>query len=150
LQSEGEIGPNGGPAGDLYVEIVVGSHPVFERRGEELHCMLTIPMTSAALGTSVELETLDGPEKLIIAAGTHSGESLIVKGKGVGRLRGSGRGDLFVHMNIATPTDLDAQQEALLRQLAELRQEQSDHRLGNQSEGSGGLFSRLKEAFNSR
>jgi molecular chaperone DnaJ len=53
-------------------------------------------------------------------------------------------------MNIATPTDLDAQQEALLRQLAELRQEQSDHRLGNQSEGSGGLFSRLKEAFNSR
>ena len=150
LQSEGEIGPNGGPAGDLYVEIVVASHPVFERRGDELHCMLTIPMTSAALGTSVELETLDGPEKLVIAAGTHSGESLTVKGKGVGRLRGSGRGDLFVHMNIATPTDLDAQQEALLRQLAELRQEQSDHRLGNQSEGSGGLFSRLKEAFNSR
>lgn len=150
LQGEGEIGPNAGTPGDLFIEIVVAPDPVFERRGDELHCMLTLPMTSAALGTIVELETLDGPEKLTIVAGTQSGQSLTVKGKGAGRLRGGGRGDLYVHMNIATPTALDAQQEALLRELAQLREEQSEHRLGDQGQASSGLFSRLKDAFNSR
>ena len=150
LSGEGEVGPNGGPAGDLFIEIVVASHPMFERRGDELHCVVTVPMTAAALGTSMSLDTLNGPTDIQIKPGTQSGESVLLKGHGAARLRSSGRGDLYVHLSVQTPTRLDAEQEALLRQLAELREESSAQLSTAASESGHGLFSRLKDAFTAK
>jgi molecular chaperone DnaJ len=150
LSGEGEVGPNGGPAADLFIEIVVAQHAVFERQGDELHCVVGVPMTAAALGTSMSLDTLDGPLDADIKAGTQSGEILTIKGRGAARLRTSGRGDLFVHLRVQTPTKLDAEQEDLLRRLAELREESSTQ-LGNPSaDAPTGLFSRLKDAFTAK
>ncbi len=148
LQGEGEAGPNGGPAGDLYVEIVVRGHEIFEREGESLHCAITIPITSAALGSSIGLETLDGYEDIPINAGTQSGEVITLKGKGATRLRSGSRGDLFVHVNVETPRKLTPEQEELLRQLAESRDEKPNQVVGRAD--SPKLFSRLKDAFSSR
>ncbi|MDP9397494.1 MAG: molecular chaperone DnaJ [Actinomycetota bacterium] len=148
LASEGEIGPGGGPPGDLYVEIVERPHPVFTRRGDDLHCSVTLPMTAAALGTSVKLQTLDGDEELDVHAGTQPGEVLVLPARGVAHLRSSGRGDLVVHLDVQVPTRLDAAQEELLRQLAELRGEDASG--GTVEEASSGLFSRLRDAFNGR
>jgi molecular chaperone DnaJ len=150
LSGEGEVGPNGGPAGDLFIEIAVPQHPLFERRGDELHCVVTVPMTAAALGTAVSLDTLDGPRDVDIKAGTQSGEIVTLKGQGAGRLRSPGRGDLYIHLSVQTPTKLDPQQEELLRSLAKLRDE-STAQLGNPSiEHPTGLFSRLKDAFTNK
>ena len=150
LTGEGEVGPNGGPAADLFIEVVVAPHPMFERRGDELHCIVTVPMTAAALGTTTVLESLDGPLDVEIKAGTQSGETVTMKGRGAARLRTTGRGDLFVHLRVQTPTKLDPEQEDLLRQLAELRAE-SATQLGNpSSEAHAGLFTRLKDAFTAK
>ena len=145
LAGEGEVGSNGGPNGDLYVEVTVTQHPVFERHGDELHCSLTLPMTSAALGTSVPLETLDGTEQIVVEPGAQPGEIITVRGKGATRLRTGQRGDLFIHLDVRVPTDLDEEQTALLRQLADLRAEDTAEIA---HEGSApGLFSRLRDAF---
>ena len=147
LTGEGEVGPNGGPAGDLYVEIVQAPHPVFERHGDELHCRVAVPMTSAALGTSIKLDTLDGEELLDVRPGTQSGEELLLRGKGAARLRGGQRGDLHVHLDVRVPTDLDATQRELLQQLAQLREEEAVRVTHPSAEANSGLFSRLKDAF---
>ena len=149
LTGEGEVGPNGGPAGDLYVEIQVKAHPAFERHGDELHCEVTLPMTSAALGSSITLETLDGPQVLDVRAGTQPGEVLVLKGKGAGRLRGGGRGDLHVHLTVTVPAKLNDEQATLMRKLAELRNEQATQ-VGVGEAESSGLFSKLKGSFKSR
>jgi molecular chaperone DnaJ len=149
LSGEGEIGPGGGPPGDLYVEIRERSHPVFTRDGDDLHCHFSIPMTAAALGTSVKLETLDGEESVDVAAGTQSGTVITLRGRGVPHLsRGVGRGDLHVHLDVETPTRLDGEQESLLRKLAELRGEEHPEIRATSTEQGGGLFSRLRDAFN--
>jgi molecular chaperone DnaJ len=148
LAGEGEVGFGGGPPGDLYVEIVERAHPVFTRRGNDLHCTLTLPMTAAALGTEADLETLDGMETLDIPSGTQSGEVFVLTARGVPRLRGTGRGDLIVHVEVQTPTRLDAEQEELLRTLARLRDEERPPASGQAA--AHGLFSRLREAFNPR
>lgn len=150
LTGEGEVGPNGGSAGDLYVEIVQAAHPVFERHGDELHCSVEVPMTSAALGSTITLETLDGPEDLDVKPGTQSGEQLILRGKGAARLRGGQRGDLHVHLEVRVPTNLDAEQTELLKKLASLRSEDAVRVSGESDENGGGLFSRLKDAFNQK
>lgn len=146
LTGQGEVGPGGGPAGDLYVEIVERPHPVFTRRGDDLHCTLTLPMTAAALGTTVPLETLDGVEEIDIRAGTQSGEVVTLRGLGATRLRHGSRGNLLVHVEVSTPTRLDDRQRELLRELAGLRDEQ-----GGAGGGSGGeapsLFARLRDAW---
>ena len=150
LSGEGECGPNGGPAGDLFVEIVVRPHELFERRGDELHCLVTVPMTAAALGTSMTLETLDGPLDIDIAAGTQAGQTVTMRGHGAARLRTSGRGDLHVHLSVQTPTELTSEQQELLRQLAALREE-TTVQVGQGVQGqAGGLFSRLKDAFSTK
>ncbi len=148
LTGEGEVGPGGGPPGDLYVEVVEKPHPLFIRRGDDLHVMLPVPMTAAALGTSVELETLDGVETVDVRPGTQSGQEIPLRGKGVGHLRAGGRGDLFVHVEVQTPTKLDDEQEELLRRLAALRGEERP--VGQFAPGQQGLFSRLRDAFNGR
>jgi molecular chaperone DnaJ len=147
LTGHGEVGPGGGPAGDLYVEIHESPHPVFTREGADLHCRVTLPMTAAALGTTLNLETLDGDEELDIRPGTQSGSVLTLRGRGAPRLRATGRGSLHVHVEVSTPTRLDAEQEKLLRELATLRGEDVQRSPGN---GSGGLFSRVRDAFNGR
>ena len=148
LQGQGEAGPNAGPAGDLYVEIVVRGHDLFERQGDQLHCVVTIPMTSAALGTSINIETLDGPEDVTIAASTQSGAVVTVKHKGATRLRSNARGDLFVHINVETPRKLTTEQQELLEKLAQIRDEKPNTIVTRSD--STGVFSRLKEAFTNK
>lgn len=149
LTGEGEVGPGGGPAGDLFVEILERAHPVFSREGDDLHCTVTVPMTAAALGTSIELATLDGLETVDIHPGTQSGQAITLSGRGITRLRGGGRGDLVVHVEVTTPVRLDPEQEGLLRQLAALRGEERP--VGQVAPtAQPGLFSRLREALNGR
>jgi molecular chaperone DnaJ len=136
------------PAGDLYVEIVVANHSTFVRRGDDLHATVELPMTAAALGTTITLDSLDGERALDIGAGTQSGEVMTLRGLGVTHLRGTGRGDLVVHVEVKTPRGLDDEQRALLSQLAVLRgEERPDARLA--THGSG-LFGRLKDALSGR
>jgi molecular chaperone DnaJ len=141
LTGQGEVGPGGGPPGDLYVEVRERPHEFFHREGEDLHCEVTVPMTAAALGTSTPLTTLDGSEEHIdIPPGTQSGTVTTLRARGIPRLRGNSRGDLHVHINVATPTRLDGEQEDLLRRLAKLRDEERPEHSGR----PGGLFSRLR------
>jgi molecular chaperone DnaJ len=143
LAGQGEVGPGGGPPGDLYVEIHERPHDIFSRKGYDLHCRVTVPMTAAALGTRLTIKTLDGEETVEVRAGTQPGSMLRIKSKGVPHLRGSGRGDLFVHLDVRTPTKLDGQQEQLLREFAKARGEEVAE-LTKQ----GGFFSRMRDAFN--
>jgi molecular chaperone DnaJ len=145
LSGQGEVGPGGGPAGDLYIEVAEQPHETFSREGADLHCTVVLPMTAAALGTDLVLTTLDGEEKLDIRAGTQNGSVLTLRGRGVPRLRSSSRGDLLVHVEVRTPTRLDDAQEKLLRELATLRQEEVA------VNGSrAGLFSKVRDAFGGR
>jgi molecular chaperone DnaJ len=149
LSGEGEVGPGGGPPGDLYVEIRERRHPVFTREGDDLHCEVTLPMTAAALGTTVSLETLDGPETLTVQPGTQAGSVLTLRARGVPHLsRGVGRGDLHVHLDVETPGELDGEQQRLLREFAKLRgEEKPEFTVSNTAANGGGLFSRLRDAF---
>ena len=147
LSAQGEVGPGGGPAGDLYIEVDEEPHEVFVREGHDLHCNLQIPMTTAALGATVPLETLiDGEYELTVDPGTQPTTELVLAGMGMPRLRSSGRvdgrGDLHVHIEVTVPTKLDDTQRELLQQLAQLRGEES----GVTSNGrhQGGLFSKLR------
>ena len=145
LAGEGEVGPGGGPPGDLYVELVMRPHPVFDRNGDDLHCTVELAMTAAALGTTIELETLDGAESIEVKAGAQHGQIMKIPARGVPKLRGTGRGDLLVHLEVRTPTRLDSRQEELLRELAQLRNEEHPH--GVVSSQGQNLFTRLRDAF---
>ena len=136
------------PPGDLFLEIVQRPHPIFERQADDLHCTVTIPMTAAALGAALSVETLDGARDLDIRPGTQSGQVIPMYGLGVRHLNSSGRGDLVIHVTVETPTKLDEEQEALLKQLAKLRAEETPP--GRFAPGQQGFFSRLRDAFNGR
>ena len=138
LAGEGEVGPGGGPPGDLFLEIVQRPHPIFERRGDDLHCTLTIPMVAAALGATLSVETLDGKQQVDIRPGSQSGQAIPLYGKGMQHLNDSGRGDLVIHLTVETPTKLDAEQERLLRELARLRGEEAPP--GKFAPGSAGIL----------
>ncbi|MGH3433200.1 MAG: molecular chaperone DnaJ, partial [Thermocrispum sp.] len=123
LSGQGEVGAGGGPAGDLYVEVDEAPHEVFLRQGNDLHCHVRIPMTTAALGATVPLETLiDGEHDLRLEPGTQPETELVMPGKGMPKLRSSGRaegrGDLHVHIDVLVPTKLDDEQRTLLQELA--------------------------------
>jgi molecular chaperone DnaJ len=157
LSEQGEVGPGGGPPGDLYVEIHVEPHPTFTRHGNDLHCRVTLPMTAAALGTTLtlplleaDLETAEDSDvrtdyDLEIRPGTQSGSEQVLRGFGVPGLRG-GRGDLVVNVVVDTPTRLDARQEELLRELAAIRGEESPDGAVHAPQKS--MFGRLRDAFN--
>jgi molecular chaperone DnaJ len=146
LSGQGEVGPGGGPAGDLYVEIEVEQHEIFTRNGDDLHCTVKLPMTAAALGTTIDLPTLEGdPTPLEIKAGTQSGTTMTLTARGVPRLRHAGRGDLIVQILVETPTKLDDAQSGLLRQLAEVRGEERPQ--GQVQAAHKGVFGRLRDAF---
>ncbi|MFI0463822.1 MULTISPECIES: molecular chaperone DnaJ [Saccharopolyspora] len=151
LAGEGEVGPGGGPAGDLFVEVEELPHERFTRDGADLHCTVELPMTAAALGTVLTLETLDGgQEELTIEPGTQPGTEHVLAGRGLPKLRSngkvSGHGDLHVHLDVVVPTRLDDAQSDLLRQLATLRgEEQPEPTVTANGNGSRhGLFSRFR------
>jgi molecular chaperone DnaJ len=157
LAGQGEVGAGGGPPGDLYVEVHVLPHQVFTRDGTTLHCAVTVPMTAAALGTTLTLPTLEADSEsdsgvetmfeLDIKPGTQSGSDLTFRGRGVPGLRG-GRGDLVVTVVVETPSRLDPRQEELMRELAAIRgEEKPDGRLGP-NRASGSVFGRIRDAFN--
>lgn len=151
LAGKGEVGPGGGPPGDVYLEIREEPDPVYTRAGDDLHCTLPIPMVSAALGTTLDVETLDGPQRVVVEAGTQPGTEQVLRGYGVNRLRGAGRGDLHVHLDVVIPTKLDTQQSDLLKQLATLRGESSVRpKLVSAQANSGGVFNRWRDRFAGR
>ncbi len=128
LSGEGEAGRNGGPPGDLYVEVHVREHPIFERDGEHLSCEVPISFAIAALGGSVEVPTLDGNVVLKIPAETQSGRVFRLRGKGVKPVRSNAQGDLFCRVVVETPVHLSAQQRELVRKLEEsLKENDSRH-----------------------
>ena len=142
LSGKGEAGPAGGPNGDLYLEVHELKHDTFTRRGDDLHTWITLPMTTAALGTSFDLETLDGPREVTIKAGTQGGDETSMKGLGMGRLHRGGRGNLHVHVEVQTPTGLDDRQKELLEELAQLRGEDRRAPVNKKAEG---VFGRIKD-----
>ena len=117
LAGEGEAGRNGGPAGDLYVEVHVREHAIFERDGEHLSCEVPVSFATAALGGTVVVPTLDGEVSIKVPPETQSGRVFRLKDKGVKPVRGGARGDLFCRVVIETPVKLGAEQRELIRQL---------------------------------
>jgi len=117
VTGEGEPAPNGGVPGDLYVVLEVKEHPFFERRGADLYCTIPLSVTQAALGTELQVPGLNGEEKLKVPEGTQSGAVFRIKGKGLADPRGGGKGDLYYHVRVLTPTKLTREQRKLLEQL---------------------------------
>ena len=119
LSGEGEAGPEGGPAGDLFVQMSVKQHHLFERDGKNLYCEVPITFVAAALGGELEVPTLDGRVKLKIPAETQTGKLFRLRGKGVKPVRGGSVGDLLCRAVVETPVNLDKKQKALLREFQE-------------------------------
>ena len=129
LQGRGEAGPPGGRAGDLYVEVRVRPHELFGRKGPDLTLSLPVTYPEAALGAQVEVPTLNGPVKLKVPAGTRTGRTFRVRGKGAAK-RGGGKGDLLVTVNVEVPTKVSKQEKKLLEQLRDASGESPRARLG--------------------
>jgi molecular chaperone DnaJ len=128
IAAAGDSGRQGGPTGDLYLSVSVEPHPLYERKGSDLVAVLELAMTQAALGTEVEVPTLDGAERVRIAPGTQSGSVVRLRGKGVPHLGRRGRGDVLLGVRVATPERLHKEERTLLARLAELRQEPAGDR----------------------
>jgi len=122
LAGEGEAGMRGGERGDLYVDLAIAAHPVFTRRGRDLHCEVSVSIVQAALGDQVEVPTLGGPESVPVPPGVQPGSTMTLRGKGMPGLR-DGHGDLVVHFNVVVPKDLTKEQERALLEFARLRGE---------------------------
>ncbi len=141
LSGRGPAAPRGGVPGDLYVTVRVAVDPRFERQGEDLLHVRAIAFTQAALGTHLDVETLEGIEELIVPPGTQPGHVFRLKGRGVPALRGRGRGDLLVRVDVEVPGRLSAEEDELIRTLAGLRGEEVA------TAQDKGVFSRLRSAF---
>jgi len=120
LRGEGEAGENGGPSGDLYVLLDVDDHPIFARDGNDLVCEVPVSIAQAALGTEIEVPTLDGSAKVKVPAGTQSGQMFRLRGRGVADVNGYGTGDEIVKIIVETPRKLSARQRELLEEFARL------------------------------
>jgi molecular chaperone DnaJ len=120
LTGEGEAGYDGGPAGDLFVVVVVKDHPLFERDGTDLHCEVPLSFAQAALGSKAEVPTLEGPETVDVKAGTQSGDLVRLRGRGLPRLGGGPRGDVVARIFVEVPTKLNAEQRDLLERFAHI------------------------------
>jgi len=117
VPGEGEAGANGGPTGDLYVVLEVKEHAFFERRGADLYCTIPVSIAQAALGAELAVPGLSGDEKLKIPEGTQSGAVFRIKGHGLPDPRGGGKGDLYYHVRVITPSKLNRDQRKLMEQL---------------------------------
>src|SRR6266852_4351333 len=140
LSGEGEPGERGGPPGDLYVVVHVRPHPIFIREGTEVLCEVPVSFTQAALGTQIEVPTLDGKVKMKIPAGTQTGKTFRLRGRGIPHLRGAGRGDQHVRVVVETPTDLTRQQKELLEKFAQISGEDTNPQ-------SKSFFDKVRELF---
>ena len=136
-QGEGEAGAFGGPPGDLYVVLHLEENKIYARDGNNLHCMVSISLPQAALGTEVTVPTFEGDYKLRIPAGTQSGQKIPIRNKGVPVLRGRGRGDLIVHVEVQVPKKLTPRQRELLEELATITEVDEKH-------DKGSFFERMK------
>jgi molecular chaperone DnaJ len=143
LPGEGEPSPNGGPPGDCYVFISVAEHSLFRRDGDHLVCQVPIGYAQAALGSTIEVPTLDGPEDFEIPPGTQSGEVFRLRGRGMPTARGRGRGELLIQVYVEVPKKLNAEHERLLRELAEIEKV-------HVSPARKSFFGKVKEYFQSR
>lgn len=141
LSGEGEASPGGGPAGDLYVQIMVREHPIFRREGRHLYCDVPINFPDAVLGAELEVPTLDGRVKLKIPPETQSGKLFRLRGKGVRPVRGGPQGDLLCRVVVETPVNLSSEQKALLEQFRESLQG------GDQSPKERSWFEGVKRFF---
>lgn len=118
LPGSGEVGPAGGPNGDLYIEVTVQPHEIFSRDGDDLLATLEVSMPDAILGTTTTIESLDGPVELEVRPGVQAGDVLTIKGRGITPLRGTQRGDLRVGVHVVTPTRLDHKERQLIEEFA--------------------------------
>ncbi len=140
MSGEGEAGIQGASAGDLYIFVEVQAHDLFHREGPEIHCQVPIPMSTAALGGSIDVPTIDGKKARVkIPEGTQAGEKFRLKGKGMSILRRSGRGDMYVHALVETPVKMSKKQKKLLQEFAE--EEKNAH----SSPQSEGFFTKVKD-----
>ena len=140
LSQEGQPGVNGGPHGDLYVFIKVRDHSFFERKEQDLHCTIPVNIAQAALGCEIEVPTLEGPHKLKIPEGSQNGAQFRLRHKGVPVLNGSGRGDLFVHLDVKIPHRMTREQKKLMEQLREILPVDN-------APAEKGLFEKVKDYF---
>ncbi len=140
LQSEGQPGPNGGPVGDLYVVIQVQEHPIFERNESDLHCTVPVNVAQAALGTEVDILTFDGLQTIKIPEGTQHGGKLRLKNFGVPRINDSGRGDLYIHIDVKVPAKLSREQRKLFEQLRDSLPAENEPQ-------EKGIFDKVKDYF---
>jgi len=137
----GEAGVHGGQYGDLYLVLHVKDHPLFERQGTDLHCVVPVSFTQAALGAEIKVPTLEGEHTLKVPEGTQSGTTLKIRGRGVPVLNGHGKGDLFVEVRVQTPTKLNKRQRELLQEL------QGTTPIENKPERRS-ILGKVKEMFN--
>jgi molecular chaperone DnaJ len=143
LAGKGEPGMNGGPPGDLYVEIRIKPHEVFQRDGDDLHCEVPVSIVTAALGGDIEVATLTEKVSIGIPEGTQSGKTFRLRGKGVKGVRSSYPGDLYCHVNVETPVRLTDKQKKLLRDFeTSLREGGTKH-----SPQTKGFMDRMKGFF---
>ena len=139
LSGEGEAGTRGGPAGDLYVFLSVRHHQLFEREGADVHCRVPISMVHATLGGNIDVPTLDGKmARINIPSGAQGGHQFRLRGKGMPIVRSSQRGDMYIEINVETPTNLTSKQKELLKEF---------EKAGKTSPESEGFFSKVKEMF---
>ena len=143
LPGSGEVGPAGGPHGDLYIEVTVAPHEIFSRDGDDLLATLEVSMPDAILGTTTTIESLDGSVDLEIRPGVQAGDVLTIKGRGITPLRGSQRGDLRVGVHVVTPTRLDHKERSLIEEFAK-RTKAPAPKL---AEFHQGLFAKLRDRF---
>jgi molecular chaperone DnaJ len=142
LAGEGEVGLHGAAPGDLYIFIGIGQHPIFQRDGANIYCRVPLPFTTAALGGSIEVPTVEGSRtRVTVPAGTQSGHRFRLRGKGMSVLRSATRGDMYVHAVVETPVNLTKRQQELLR---EFDKESTNGKTHPESEG---FFARVKEFF---
>jgi molecular chaperone DnaJ len=143
MPGSGEAGPAGGPNGDLYLEVKVKHHDVFSRDGDDLLCTLEVSMTDAILGTTATVKALDGDISLELKPGIQSADIMTVKDRGITHLRGSGRGDLRVGIQVVTPIKLDHKERELIKQFAVSHK----HPEPSLAHFQQGLFAKLRDRF---
>lgn len=147
IAGAGEAGFRGGPAGDLYVDVVIKPHPLFQREGANIYCRVPLRMTTAALGGTIEVPTIDGGRaKVTIPAGTQTGDQFRLRGKGMSVLRSAARGDMFIQVAVETPVNLTKRQQDLLR---EFEREAEKAEKGSSPE-SEGFFAKVASFFEGR
>ena len=143
LSGEGEPGVNGGPPGDLYVQVHIKPHPVFQRDHDDLHCEMPISITTAALGGEIEIPTLEGSARIRVPAETQSGKTFRLKGKGIRGVRSQLPGDLFCHVVVETPVQLTERQRQLLREFEAISNEDN----ARHNPRAKGWLDKVKEFF---